>query len=58
MAKAKTTSKRVGNKVGRPRKTTVSTKTAKTTKTITGNVSIVHDAFTLTTKGKTVTIKL
>ena len=28
------------------------------TKTITGNVSIVHDTFTLTTQGKTVTIKL
>jgi len=55
MKKAKTTSKKVGNKVGRPKRTTVSTKT---TKTITGNVSIVHDAFTLTTKGKTVTIKL
>ena len=58
MTKAKTTSKRVGKKVVRPRKTTVSTKTTNTTKTITGNVSIVHDAFTLTTKGKTVTIKL
>jgi hypothetical protein len=58
MKKVKTTSAKVGRKVGRPRKTTVSAKTTKTTKTITGNVSIIHDAFTLTTQGKSITIKL
>jgi hypothetical protein len=48
-------SPKIGNTVGRPRKQFI---TSGTTRNITGNVSIVHDAFTLTTQGKSITIKL
>jgi|TARA_R100001244_G_scaffold122128_1_gene91772 hypothetical protein len=48
-------SPKISNTVGRPRKTF---NTSNTTRTITGNVSIIHDAFTITTQGKSITIKL